>query len=176
MISWLEGGHNVIVVCMIATNSLWIEFEITTVLSVLQCIDPSLLSSTAHQIQCQLNNYSFGSNSTIYIREDCQSSFVECSMPQSDNIVSFGPEDPKQKLVAWRAYGNTPHRVVIMRLKDLLSESQTEVEVRMNAVTSQETDLPSPFTFKVINQTAGCLLYTSPSPRDATLSRMPSSA
>ena len=26
------------------------------------------------------------------------------------------------------------------------------------------------------NQTGGCLLYTSPSPRDATLSRMPSSA
>ena len=28
----------------------------------------------------------------------------------------------------------------------------------------------------VFNLTGGCLLYTSPSPRDATLSRMPSSA
>ena len=31
-------------------------------------------------------------------------------------------------------------------------------------------------TFKLIDQLTGCLLYTSPSPRDATLSRMPSSA
>ena len=30
--------------------------------------------------------------------------------------------------------------------------------------------------FSVINNYNGCLLYTSPSPRDATLSRMPSSA
>ena len=29
---------------------------------------------------------------------------------------------------------------------------------------------------KVLNGMNGCLLYTSPSPRDATLSRMPSSA
>ena len=28
----------------------------------------------------------------------------------------------------------------------------------------------------LISQSANCLLYTSPSPRDATLSRMPSSA
>ena len=28
----------------------------------------------------------------------------------------------------------------------------------------------------IISQSLGCLLYTSPSPRDATLSRMPSSA
>ena len=28
----------------------------------------------------------------------------------------------------------------------------------------------------VASQSSGCLLYTSPSPRDATLSRMPSSA
>ena len=35
-----------------------------------------------------------------------------------------------------------------------------------------------PFTFVIqdITGTATCLLYTSPSPRDATLSRMPSSA
>ena len=30
--------------------------------------------------------------------------------------------------------------------------------------------------FKELNEAYGCLLYTSPSPRDATLSRMPSSA
>ena len=31
-------------------------------------------------------------------------------------------------------------------------------------------------TYGIIGLTGGCLLYTSPSPRDATLSRMPSSA
>ena len=31
-------------------------------------------------------------------------------------------------------------------------------------------------TVKLLNQDNDCLLYTSPSPRDATLSRMPSSA
>ena len=32
------------------------------------------------------------------------------------------------------------------------------------------------FSFGIINRNEDCLLYTSPSPRDATLSRMPSSA
>ena len=31
-------------------------------------------------------------------------------------------------------------------------------------------------TFRLMKNIMGCLLYTSPSPRDATLSRMPSSA
>ena len=33
-----------------------------------------------------------------------------------------------------------------------------------------------PLTPEVVTQVIDCLLYTSPSPRDATLSRMPSSA
>ena len=37
-------------------------------------------------------------------------------------------------------------------------------------------DLPHPNAVEVVIHLAGCLLYTSPSPRDATLSRMPSSA
>ena len=37
----------------------------------------------------------------------------------------------------------------------------------------RETYQPATFTYTLAN---GCLLYTSPSPRDATLSRMPSSA
>ena len=36
--------------------------------------------------------------------------------------------------------------------------------------------LDKPSTFKEKKENKGCLLYTSPSPRDATLSRMPSSA
>ena len=33
-----------------------------------------------------------------------------------------------------------------------------------------------PYAEKIITHAKACLLYTSPSPRDATLSRMPSSA
>ena len=38
-----------------------------------------------------------------------------------------------------------------------------------------QTEITSP-TFSLLNEYQVCLLYTSPSPRDATLSRMPSSA
>ena len=38
------------------------------------------------------------------------------------------------------------------------------------------TQIQDPFDGDIINQSYLCLLYTSPSPRDATLSRMPSSA
>ena len=34
----------------------------------------------------------------------------------------------------------------------------------------------SAITLTILTELLGCLLYTSPSPRDATLSRMPSSA
>ena len=36
--------------------------------------------------------------------------------------------------------------------------------------------ISSDISLEVVNQLIDCLLYTSPSPRDATLSRMPSSA
>ena len=38
------------------------------------------------------------------------------------------------------------------------------------------TELPGKFDMILANDHPACLLYTSPSPRDATLSRMPSSA
>ena len=49
---------------------------------------------------------------------------------------------------------------------------QKAVDYR-TAHTSETTDIEE---FKDILENKGCLLYTSPSPRDATLSRMPSSA
>ena len=42
--------------------------------------------------------------------------------------------------------------------------------------TADKTDIYSFKTFDGGGSLYGCLLYTSPSPRDATLSRMPSSA
>ena len=42
---------------------------------------------------------------------------------------------------------------------------------------AEKTNVPfAPKAKKIIEKVKDCLLYTSPSPRDATLSRMPSSA
>ena len=44
------------------------------------------------------------------------------------------------------------------------------------AVATVAEDFPQDFSIYNLPEFLGCLLYTSPSPRDATLSRMPSSA
>ena len=46
----------------------------------------------------------------------------------------------------------------------------------VNLLQSQLTDLQSKFAALTTEQPKVCLLYTSPSPRDGLLSRMPSSA
>ena len=46
-----------------------------------------------------------------------------------------------------------------------MTESETQVEKE-----------PREIIFEIIKENPGCLLYTSPSPRDRTRSRMPSSA
>ena len=48
------------------------------------------------------------------------------------------------------------------------------IEVKLLGMTSRGDQLLDKPLYKVGGK--GCLLYTSPSPRDATLSRMPSSA
>ena len=50
-----------------------------------------------------------------------------------------------------------------------------QVEAGIDIVSDGETSKISYATY-VKDRYTGCLLYTSPSPRDATLSRMPSSA
>ena len=54
---------------------------------------------------------------------------------------------------------------------------------RWDDVSHWKTDFPHVFKYQVVpytkdyrSESRDCLLYTSPSPRDATLSRMPSSA
>ena len=51
-------------------------------------------------------------------------------------------------------------------VRKLERHQETELETRHEGEGDQEE----------VDQTDSCLLYTSPSPRDATLSRMPSSA
>ena len=52
--------------------------------------------------------------------------------------------------------------------------SEVSRSVCLDALVSQAAVLPPVYSEKVLH--SHCLLYTSPSPRDATLSRMPSSA
>ena len=73
----------------------------------------------------------------------------------------------------------TSHVAVWAQLEGLKGDELTAW--RMNAVENRATvkernldTLPLPFGWFMVAYS--CLLYTSPSPRDATLSRMPSSA
>ena len=52
----------------------------------------------------------------------------------------------------------------------------TESEIFIEIIGDNNLEEDELFEVALSNATNGCLLYTSPSPRDATLSRMPSSA
>ena len=86
-------------------------------------------------------------------------------------IVSIG-----ERLKAWEETGGKPMRFVHMdiaheyqRLLDLLQEE------RPDSVVHFAEQRAAPYSMKS-SATKRCLLYTSPSPRDGLLSRMPSSA
>ena len=64
---------------------------------------------------------------------------------------------------------------------NLVISKSNEVFLKINTEPHIEYELRDHFKFEVPNakfmpQYRGCLLYTSPSPRDRLLSRMPSSA
>ena len=58
------------------------------------------------------------------------------------------------------------------RFGDVFNPATGEVQARVPLASKEELDAAVEIAAKV----QPCLLYTSPSPRDATLSRMPSSA
>ena len=58
----------------------------------------------------------------------------------------------------------------LVQSKKIKGKSKVEI---LNSVLGK---LSHPLVNEVVSYLKGCLLYTSPSPRDATLSRMPSSA
>ena len=68
-------------------------------------------------------------------------------------------------------------RVVTRRAFSLDDDAPPRLAMAMGATASLAMrDEWSPGLIDVVDLDDGCLLYTSPSPRDATLSRMPSSA
>ena len=63
----------------------------------------------------------------------------------------------------------------IVQVHEVLHWQKSEVYDPVNKEGALFTGYINTF-LKLKQQSSGCLLYTSPSPRDATLSRMPSSA
>ena len=87
-------------------------------------------------------------------------------LKQSVSIGYVGDESP-----------NDPEGMLYYFKRSLIETSTTNYDLQQTSSTSDNFDLGSP-DFLVVTRavTEDCLLYTSPSPRDATLSRMPSSA
>ena len=62
-----------------------------------------------------------------------------------------------------------PKQLAFAQMTKEMTRQQTTGEINMMAIVNIATQLTD-------SKRIACLLYTSPSPRDATLSRMPSSA
>ena len=70
------------------------------------------------------------------------------------------------------AYSSAPENTLIaIRKAAQLGAKWVEIDVRLSS-----DKVPVIFHDDEVNRTTNCLLYTSPSPRDGLLSRMPSSA
>ena len=93
-------------------------------------------------------------------------------------IEALPPEDPESGLAAFTTDG-VGKAIVGMVQQDLDAEGVTDMTAQYGdrLVEKERCSYIRPIVAHADNpQCAICLLYTSPSPRDATLSRMPSSA
>ena len=84
-----------------------------------------------------------------------------------DNVIPFKPRDKKSKgglMSLLKTLG--------MRAPDKIADKK-QIE---NVIRDPKTDLERILKDNPSTGTKACLLYTSPSPRDGLLSRMPSSA
>ena len=63
-----------------------------------------------------------------------------------------------------------------MEAKDILKETSRKMDQSLDLLRTDLAGVRAGRANPTLLDTITCLLYTSPSPRDATLSRMPSSA
>ena len=66
--------------------------------------------------------------------------------------------------------------IVFVEVPDSGKAVEKEGQAAVVESTKAASDVYSPISGEITEGNKACLLYTSPSPRDATLSRMPSSA
>ena len=67
-------------------------------------------------------------------------------------------------------------RLKILEILENTADHHMSAEDVYKALLAEDTEIGLATVYRVLTQFEACLLYTSPSPRDATLSRMPSSA
>ena len=76
-----------------------------------------------------------------------------------------------------KEYNARKEQIAILARKDNVDKQKiSKIEIEKATIKSQITDLQTEQSKVESIKLQTCLLYTSPSPRDATLSRMPSSA
>ena len=116
-----------------------------------------------------------------------QPEFIESSSPLSngDRVISRSQAGREVQTVitvtgesiARRRAEQANRERIDLTSQSALAASENREANSANATSSQNDRYPYPAGNRLAsNQFRTCLLYTSPSPRDATLSRMPSSA
>ena len=100
---------------------------------------------------------------------------IEETLPSADRPIQFFAGESSMRSV----HGISYTRLWNSELLDVVAKFESEFQPPKKALNGHGTGLyagdQDMFAF-LIDDDACCLLYTSPSPRDATLSRMPSSA
>ena len=113
-------------------------------------------------IQCWLNDVPLMNLSIIHVTEGCQSNIIKCLVDQTNLVGDFRPQR-RHISAAWIPYdGTPPPHIVMLQLKDLISDSAMSTEVRMNAVfllgsKPNESPFPFVFTVTVTNETTGTI-------------------
>ena len=117
----------------------------------------------------------------------CVCATLSLSLSRGAMAASSGDDIPAQlaallgrTITRLRITDEVPPRISVVDLATAIIEKDTSLAAQDVAYVKERhpevNRILSDCTFKEVEQTNHCLLYTSPSPRDGLLSRMPSSA
>ena len=100
----------------------------------------------------------------------------DIEMPEAAVAAKPRRSGGRKKKKSGTVSANIPGKVVTVEVEEGQEVSEGQVILILEAMKMQN-EIQAPVSGTVVSvQCSDCLLYTSPSPRDATLSRMPSSA
>ena len=120
-------------------------------------------------------------NLKVSIEEKLIINNLSLSIKPGEIHAIMGPNGSGKSTIAHALAGKMGYEVsagsIMLNNKNLLDMSPTERSLEGLFLAFQyPTEIPGVTNATYLRQIMNCLLYTSPSPRDATLSRMPSSA